>query len=128
MVRFSFLVCASVETWLFVMLSVSFAVQFSHIVCLLSLLLFIFSFSLFHHFQSQAIKRTTDEKVDYVYNIFMRELKMVNKELNQRIRPSSGHMPQLAGEAHWVRALKNRIQRPMEVSPQTLYDVQCLYN
>ncbi|XP_076026906.1 dynein axonemal heavy chain 2 [Genypterus blacodes] len=65
--------------------------------------------------QREAIKRTTDEKVDYVYNIFMKELEMVNKELNRRTRPSSGHMPLLAGESHWARALKNRIQRPMEL-------------
>ncbi|XP_070785989.1 dynein axonemal heavy chain 2 [Enoplosus armatus] len=63
----------------------------------------------------EAIKRTTEEKVEEVYNIFNKELKMVNKELNQRTRSSPDHMPRIAGQAHWVRALRHRLERPMEV-------------
>ena len=66
---------------------------------------------------SQAIKSTTDEKVEEVYNIFNSELKMVNKELNQRKGPFSDHMPRIAGHTHWVLALRHRIDRSMEVSP-----------
>ncbi|XP_039997326.1 dynein heavy chain 2, axonemal [Xiphias gladius] len=63
----------------------------------------------------EAIKSTTDEKVEEVYSIFNRELKMVNKELNQRKRSSPDHMPRIAGQAHWLRALRHRLDRPMEV-------------
>ncbi|XP_029311197.1 LOW QUALITY PROTEIN: dynein heavy chain 2, axonemal [Cottoperca gobio] len=63
----------------------------------------------------EAIKRTTEEKMEEVYNIFHKELKMVNKELNQRTRSSPHHMPCVAGKAHWVRGLKHRLVRPMEV-------------
>ncbi|KAG7496340.1 dynein heavy chain 2, axonemal [Solea senegalensis] len=65
--------------------------------------------------QSRVFKSTTDEKVEEVYNIFNTELKLVNNELNQRTRCSLDHMPQLAGHAHWVMALRHRIERPMEV-------------
>ncbi|KAM7366101.1 hypothetical protein PAMP_015569 [Pampus punctatissimus] len=62
----------------------------------------------------KAIKRTTEEKVEEVYSIFNKELKMVNKELNQGAR-SIDHMPRLAGMAHWARSLRHRLERPMEV-------------
>lgn len=67
-------------------------------------------------FQSQAIKRTTEKKMEEVYNMFNRELKMVNKELNQRARDSLDHMPRIAGQAHWARALRHRLDKPMEVN------------
>uniref|UniRef100_A0A8P4KIS1 Dynein axonemal heavy chain 2 n=1 Tax=Dicentrarchus labrax TaxID=13489 RepID=A0A8P4KIS1_DICLA len=63
----------------------------------------------------EAIKRTTEEKMEEVYNIFNKEQRMVNKEMNQRTRSFSNHMPRMAGQAHWVRALKHRLERPMEV-------------
>uniref|UniRef100_A0A4W6ECP9 Dynein axonemal heavy chain 2 n=1 Tax=Lates calcarifer TaxID=8187 RepID=A0A4W6ECP9_LATCA len=63
----------------------------------------------------EAIKRTTEEKAEEVYNIFNRELKMVNKEMNQRKWSSPDHMPRIAGQAHWLRALRRRLDRPMEV-------------
>uniref|UniRef100_A0A3Q1IX48 Dynein axonemal heavy chain 2 n=1 Tax=Anabas testudineus TaxID=64144 RepID=A0A3Q1IX48_ANATE len=63
----------------------------------------------------EAIKRTTEKKMDEVYNIFNRELKMVNKELNKRARYSPDHMPRIAGQAHWARALRHRLDKPMEV-------------
>lgn len=78
---------------------------------------FIYSFSSIQSSPSQAIKRTTEEKVEEVYNIFNKELKMVNKELNQRTRSTPDHMPRIAGQAHWLRALRHRLERPMEVSP-----------
>ncbi|KAK1890151.1 Dynein heavy chain 2 axonemal, partial [Dissostichus eleginoides] len=63
----------------------------------------------------EAIKRTTEEKMEQVYSIFHKELKMANKELNQRTRSYPDHMARMAGEAHWVRALKQRLEIPMEV-------------
>ncbi|XP_070711337.1 dynein axonemal heavy chain 2 [Pempheris klunzingeri] len=63
----------------------------------------------------ETIKRTTDEKAEEMYNIFNKELKMVNKELSQRTKYFPDHMPLKAGQAHWVRALRHRLERPMEV-------------
>lgn len=42
---------------------------------------------------------------------------MVNKEMNQRKWSSPDHMPRIAGQAHWLRALRRRLDRPMEVNP-----------
>lgn len=55
--------------------------------------------------------------MEEVYNIFNKELKMVNKELSQRTKSSPDHMPQIAVQAHRVRALRHRLGRPLEVSP-----------
>lgn len=52
-----------------------------------------------------------------VYGILNKELKMVKKELTQQTRPIPDHMPSLAGQAHWARALRRRLEGPMEVSP-----------
>ncbi|KAM3857822.1 dynein axonemal heavy chain 2 [Diretmus argenteus] len=63
----------------------------------------------------EDIKRTLDRKTVDVYGTFNKSLKLVNKELSQRTRPSSDYMPQTAGQAHWAMALRRRIERPMEV-------------
>ncbi|XP_054461370.1 dynein axonemal heavy chain 2-like [Anoplopoma fimbria] len=63
----------------------------------------------------EAIRRTTEEKVEEVNNIISKELRMVNKELNQMMWSPPDHMPRLAGQAHWLRALRQRLARPMEV-------------
>lgn len=55
---------------------------------------------------------------------------MVNKELNQRTRSTPDHMPRIAGQAHWLRALKHRLEGPMEVSPLdyiVIYSFQSWY-
>ncbi|XP_069015317.1 dynein axonemal heavy chain 2 [Embiotoca jacksoni] len=62
----------------------------------------------------EAIKRSTDEKVEEVYNIFYKELKMVNKELSQTTRPSAEHIPRLAGQAQGARALRISLETTME--------------
>ncbi|TMS01980.1 Dynein-1-beta heavy chain, flagellar inner arm I1 complex [Larimichthys crocea] len=64
----------------------------------------------------EAVKLTTDEKVEEVYNIFNKELKLVKKELNQKSRSFPDHMPRIAGQAHWVTALRHRLERPMEIA------------
>ncbi|XP_029381754.1 dynein heavy chain 2, axonemal [Echeneis naucrates] len=66
-------------------------------------------------FIREVIKHTLEEKAEEVYMIFDKELKMVNKELNQRTRPPVDHMPEFAGQAYWVRALRHRLERSMEV-------------
>ncbi|XP_028285542.1 dynein heavy chain 2, axonemal [Parambassis ranga] len=63
----------------------------------------------------EAIKRFTDEKAEEVYNIFNKEVKMVNKILNQKTRSSFVHMPQISGQAHQLMGLRHRLERPMEV-------------
>ncbi|XP_035806180.2 dynein axonemal heavy chain 2 [Amphiprion ocellaris] len=63
----------------------------------------------------EVIRRTTEEKADEVYNIVDRELKMVNKVLNQGMRSWPDHMPWMAGKVYWMRALKHRLDAPMEV-------------
>ncbi|XP_062301425.1 dynein axonemal heavy chain 2 [Scomber scombrus] len=63
----------------------------------------------------KAIKRTTEEKVEEVYSILNKELKMVSKELNQGPRSIPDHMPKIAGLTFWAKALRHRLERPMEV-------------
>ncbi|XP_068440309.1 dynein axonemal heavy chain 2 [Clinocottus analis] len=63
----------------------------------------------------EAMKRTIEEKVEEVIHIFDKELQMVNKELNRRTWSPPDHMPWMAGQAHWLRALRQRLERPMEV-------------
>lgn len=53
--------------------------------------------------------------MEEVYNVFNKELKLNNKEVNQT-RSSPDHMPCLAGQACWERALRHRIDNPMEVN------------
>lgn len=77
---------------------------------------FIYSFTSIQY-PSQAFKHTIEEKMEEVYNRLNKELKMANKELNQKTWSSPDHMARIAGQAHWVRALKHRLERPMEVSP-----------
>ncbi|KAK9521280.1 hypothetical protein VZT92_021099 [Zoarces viviparus] len=62
----------------------------------------------------EAIKRTTEEKVEEVINIFHNELQMVNKELNQKTCSPPDRMPRLTGKAHWLMALRQSLATPME--------------
>uniref|UniRef100_A0A3Q3RVK4 Dynein axonemal heavy chain 2 n=1 Tax=Mastacembelus armatus TaxID=205130 RepID=A0A3Q3RVK4_9TELE len=72
----------------------------------------------------EAIKHTTEEKMEQVYNIFDRELKIVRKMLNQSTRSYLDHMPQMAGQAHWARGLRHRLDRPMEVLQKAHFMVE----
>uniref|UniRef100_UPI0037E8313A dynein axonemal heavy chain 2 n=1 Tax=Semicossyphus pulcher TaxID=241346 RepID=UPI0037E8313A len=63
----------------------------------------------------EGIRSTTEEKVEEVYNIFHKEIEMVKKELNKKTWPSLDHIPPKAGQAHWLRALRHRLERPMEL-------------
>lgn len=61
------------------------------------------------------MKRAIEEKAEEVYNMFNKELRMVSKKLNQNTSLPD-HIPCLSGQAHWMRALKHRLERPMEVT------------
>ncbi|XP_069805044.1 dynein axonemal heavy chain 2 isoform X1 [Dendropsophus ebraccatus] len=70
---------------------------------------------IFHHLSArEAIKRTFDKKTVQVYELFKNELDLVNKELGKKVPTVAPHMCRYAGQAHWARALKRRIDRPME--------------
>ena len=64
----------------------------------------------------QAIRRTIDKKTVEVYALFNDELNAVKKELTKK-NPSLGPLlPKYAGQAHWARSLKGRIDRSMKVN------------
>uniref|UniRef100_W5N7B2 Dynein axonemal heavy chain 2 n=1 Tax=Lepisosteus oculatus TaxID=7918 RepID=W5N7B2_LEPOC len=70
----------------------------------------------FQHLSTrEAIKRTIDRKTVDMYTLFNEEMNLVNKELSHKALHLPAHMPQQAGQAHWARALRRRIDRPMEV-------------
>ncbi|XP_072006034.1 dynein axonemal heavy chain 2 [Engystomops pustulosus] len=70
---------------------------------------------IFHHLSArEAIKRTFDKKTVQVYELFKNELDLVNKELGKKVPTVAPHMCRYAGQAHWARALKRRIDRPMQ--------------
>lgn len=50
---------------------------------------------------------------------------MVNKVLNQRKVPSPDHIPKIMDQVMWARALRHRLDRPMEVC-QSNYDVNLI--
>ncbi|MCI4377271.1 hypothetical protein PGIGA_G00201730 [Pangasianodon gigas] len=71
---------------------------------------------LFHHFSArEAIRWTLDRQAKEVYSLFTKELDLVKTKLGQKEVCTPAHMPQYAGQAHWVRAMRHRIDRQMEV-------------
>ena len=64
----------------------------------------------------QAIKRTIDKKTVDVYQMFNEELNAVKKELTQKTVKLPPAHPKFAGQAHWARFLKKRVERSMGVS------------
>lgn len=64
---------------------------------------------------SQSIKRTVEEKLEETCNIFYKELKIGNKELNQTSMFYPDHMPRKAGQVYWVTAQRHQLERFMEV-------------
>ncbi|XP_038624757.1 dynein heavy chain 2, axonemal [Tachyglossus aculeatus] len=68
----------------------------------------------FHRLSArEAIKRTFDKKAVDLYMIFNGELALVNQELNKKRAFVLPHMGPYAGQAHWVRALRRRLDRSM---------------
>uniref|UniRef100_A0A670KJQ6 Dynein axonemal heavy chain 2 n=1 Tax=Podarcis muralis TaxID=64176 RepID=A0A670KJQ6_PODMU len=69
---------------------------------------------IFHHLSSrEAIKRTFDKKTVDIFMLFNRELSLVNKELSKRTPFLPPHMCHYSGLVHWMRALRRRIEKPM---------------
>ncbi len=66
-------------------------------------------------FLSQSIRRTIDKKTVDVFNMFNEELNAVKKELTNKSVPLHLAHPKFAGQAHWARHLKRRIERSMMV-------------
>uniref|UniRef100_H3A7W8 Dynein axonemal heavy chain 2 n=1 Tax=Latimeria chalumnae TaxID=7897 RepID=H3A7W8_LATCH len=70
----------------------------------------------FQHLSArEAIKRSIDRKTVDVYTFLNEELNLVNKELSKKQPRMPLLMPYYTGQAYWVRALRYRIERPMEV-------------
>ncbi|XP_042329853.1 dynein axonemal heavy chain 2-like [Sceloporus undulatus] len=70
---------------------------------------------IFQHLSSrEAIKRTFDKKTVDLYMLFNRELTLANKELSKKVPFLPPYMCHYSGMAHWVRALRRRIDKPMQ--------------
>ncbi|XP_043933259.1 dynein axonemal heavy chain 2 [Protopterus annectens] len=70
---------------------------------------------IFHRLSArEAIKRTIDKKTVEVYALFNEELSLVNKELSKKVTHMPPQISNYAGQARWARALRHRIERPME--------------
>ncbi|XP_039193883.1 dynein heavy chain 2, axonemal isoform X2 [Crotalus tigris] len=70
---------------------------------------------IFQHLSSrEAIKRTFDKKTVDVFMLFNRELSLVNKELSKKTPFLTPYMCHYSGMAHWMRALRRRVDRPMQ--------------
>ncbi|KAG8148176.1 hypothetical protein E2320_022465 [Naja naja] len=70
---------------------------------------------IFQHLSSrEAIKRTFDKKTVDVFMLFNRELSLVNKELSKKTPFLTPYMCHYSGMAHWMRALRRRVDRPMK--------------
>ncbi|XP_030042289.1 dynein axonemal heavy chain 2 [Microcaecilia unicolor] len=69
----------------------------------------------FHHLATrEAIKRTFDKKTVSIYNLLNDELAQVNKLLSKKQPRLPSHICRFAGQGHWVRAMRRRIERPIE--------------
>ncbi|XP_069776189.1 dynein axonemal heavy chain 2 isoform X3 [Narcine bancroftii] len=76
----------------------------------------------FHHLSyRETIKRTIDKKTVEVYILFNEELSRVNKDLNRKTIHLLPQMPRYAGQAHWARTLRCRIERPMQFLTQATF-------
>ena len=64
----------------------------------------------------QTFKRTYDKKAVDLYMLFNSELALVNRELSKKWPYLEPYMAQHSGQAHWVRILRRRIDRVMNVS------------
>ncbi|KAK5609612.1 Dynein heavy chain 2, axonemal [Crenichthys baileyi] len=63
----------------------------------------------------KAIRRSWEEKSEEVYNILSKEFKMVNKLLHSGEWSCPDHVPKIVGQAMWAKALKHRLEKPMEI-------------
>lgn len=71
---------------------------------------------IFMHLASrEAMRRTIDKKTVEIYAMFTEELNAVKKEMTQKSIPLPNNHPKFAGQAHWYRMLKRRIEYSMMV-------------
>ncbi|XP_066267393.1 dynein axonemal heavy chain 2-like isoform X1 [Branchiostoma lanceolatum] len=70
----------------------------------------------FAHLNSrEAVRRTIDKKTVEIWGLFNEELNMVKKEMSKSKSVELPAMhPKYAGASHWARALKRRIDAPMQ--------------
>ncbi|XP_066578473.1 dynein axonemal heavy chain 2 [Amia ocellicauda] len=69
----------------------------------------------FQHLSArEALRRSLDRRAVDVLALFKEELGLVNRELSRKSAPLPAHQPRQAGQAHWARALRRRVDRPME--------------
>lgn len=69
--------------------------------------------------------RTYEKKAVDLYMLFNSELALVNRELNKKWPYLEPYMAQYSGQAHWVRILRRRIDRVMNVSVGPSDCLQC---
>ncbi|GCB82996.1 hypothetical protein scyTo_0023517, partial [Scyliorhinus torazame] len=74
-----------------------------------------------HLSNRETIKRTIDKKTVEVYILFNEELSWVNKDLNRKAMYLAPQMPHFAGQAHWARSLRRRIDRSMQFLVQATF-------
>ncbi|XP_073321620.1 dynein axonemal heavy chain 2 [Pagrus major] len=63
----------------------------------------------------EAIKCTIDDNVELIYDSFKRELRLINRDMNQTTWSIPDFMPQMAGKANVLRNLIAPFERPMKV-------------
>ncbi|KAM8760834.1 dynein axonemal heavy chain 2-like [Acanthopagrus schlegelii] len=63
----------------------------------------------------EAIKCTIDDNAELIYDSFKRELRLINRDMNQTTWHIPDFMPQMAGKAHMLRGLIAPFERPMQV-------------
>ncbi|XP_063712783.1 dynein axonemal heavy chain 2-like isoform X4 [Symsagittifera roscoffensis] len=71
---------------------------------------------IFRHLSTrETIKRTLDKKVVEVVGMFCEEMNKVKKELNNKRPYLSLQYPKYSGQAHWIKALKRRLDYNFKV-------------
>ncbi|XP_053341025.1 dynein axonemal heavy chain 2 [Clarias gariepinus] len=79
----------------------------------------------FHRFSTrEGIKQTLDRQWKEVCSLFTKELVLVKAKVVQKEICTPAHMPQYAGQAHWVRAMRHRIDQQMEVLQRACFRPQ----
>ena len=69
----------------------------------------------------KTIKRTLDKKIVDVVQMFCEEMNKVKKELNNKRPYLSLQHPKYAGQAHWIKALKRRLENNFKVSTPSCF-------
>ncbi|TSK77047.1 Dynein heavy chain 2, axonemal [Bagarius yarrelli] len=71
---------------------------------------------LFRHFSTrEAIRQTLEKQTKEVCGLFAKDLELLKAKLGQKKICNPAHMPFYAGQVHWIRAMRERIDKQMEV-------------